>query len=221
MDWLEKYKPKSIDEVVGNRELKQAVKHWIQHPDEMPHLLFAGKTGTGKTTIAYIIAREILKDGFAMSFKEINASDNNNVDFIRNVVINYMRYPAMFFDVPYKILLLDEADYLTPEAQATLRRPLEKYKKNCRVIMTANNPNKIIDAIKEGRVSYFKFNMLSKGEIVKRLQCIAEREGVINVDLNEVAEMSNDSMRNAIAILQQKAISGSNIEDIIKTYLEV
>ena len=115
MDWLEKYKPRSIDEVVGNKELKQAVKHWIQHPDEMPHLLFAGKTGTGKTTIAYIIAKEILKDGFTMSFKEINASDNNN----------------------------------------------------------------------------------------------------------EVAEMSNGSMRNAIAILQQKAISGNSIDDIIKTYLEV
>ena len=220
MDWLEKYHPRKIEDVAGNTELKTAVKHWINNPEEMPHLLFAGKTGTGKTTIAYIIAREILKDGFAMSFKEINASDNNNVDFIRNVVINYMRYPTMYFNAPYKILLLDEADYLTPEAQATLRRPLEKYKKNCRVIMTANNPNKIIDAIKEGRVAYFKFNRLNKDDIVKRLQYIAEQEGITNIDLDNVAEMSNGSMRNAIAILQQRAITEEDsIEKLVMMYV--
>ncbi|MCD6331141.1 MAG: Flp pilus assembly complex ATPase component TadA [Thermoplasmata archaeon] len=220
MDWLEKYKPKSIDEVVGNEELKEAVKHWIQHPDEMPHLLFAGKTGTGKTTMAYIIAKEILKDGFAMSFKEINASDNNNVDFIRNVVIKYMRYSPMF-GVPYKILLLDEADYLTPEAQATLRRPLEKYKKNCRVIMTANNPNKIIDAIKQGRVAFFKFGHIPRSEMKMRLEFIARNEGV-DVDIDDIVDEADGSMRNAIAIMQQKAISGRNeIEKIITAYLGV
>ena len=219
MDWLTKYAPHKIDDVVGNNELKQAVKHWISNPDEMPHLLFAGKTGTGKTTIAYIIARSILNN-FSINFKEINASNNNSVDYIRNVVINYMRYAPIFRDAPYKILLLDEADYLTPEAQATLRRPLEVYKHNCRVIFTANNPNKIIDAIKEGRVSFFKFNRLRKSDIVNRLNYIATKEG-LSVDVERIADESDGSMRKAIALLQQRAITGNNIEKIVMEYLGV
>jgi len=208
MDWVEKYHPRSLDEVAGNKEVKEAVKRYISNPDEMPHLLFAGKTGTGKTTIAYIIANSILGEK-SVNFKEINASDDNNVDFIRNTVINYMRFPPLFRDAPFRILLLDEADYLTPEAQACLRRPLEKYKKNCRVIMTANNPNKIIDALKEGRLQFFKFRPISKSEMRKRLEFIAENEG-ITVDIDEVIEKSNGSMRNAVSIMQATAIVKKN-----------
>ena len=131
-----------------------------------------------------------------------------------------MKHPPLFRNAPYKILLLDEADYLTPEAQACLRRPLEKYKKNCRVIFTANNPNKIIDAIKEGRASFFKFKPLAKSEMRKRLQYIAEKEGV-SVDIEEVLSLSNGSMRNAIAIMQQKAIAKVNKVDVIDELLKV
>jgi len=217
MDWLEKYHPKSIDEVVGNKEVKEAVKKYIFHPDEMPHLLFAGKTGTGKTTIAYIIANEILGRN-SVNFKEINASDDNNVDFIRNTIINYMRFPPLFRDAPFRILLLDEADYLTPEAQAALRRPLEKYKKNCRVIMTANNSNKIIDALKEGRLQFFKFRPIAKSEMRKRLEFIAKKEG-ITVDIDKIIDEANGSMRNAIMIMQREAIVKK--DDLINELLRV
>ena len=219
MDWLKKYKPKSIDELVGNNELKQAVKYWLNNPDEMPHLLFAGKAGTGKTTTAYIIARSILNGSFSMNFKEINASNYNNVDFVRTTIINYMRYSPLLHS-NYKILLLDEADYLTTEAQATLRRPLEKYKDNCRVIMTANNSNKIIEPIRD-RMAVFTFTRLSKKDIIAGLKRIAEAEGVV-VDLEEIADKSDGSMRKAIITMQQRVISGQNeIEKIITSYLGV
>ena len=220
MDWTSKYHPKSLDEVVGNSEVKEAIKMYISDPTTMPHLLFAGKTGTGKTTMAYILVNAILGRAKKINFKEINASNDNNVDYIRNVVINYMRYPPIFQDVPFKILLMDEADYLTAEAQACLRRPLEKYKKNCRVILTANNPNKIIDAIKEGRCQFFKFHSISKSEMRKRLEYIAEQEGV-DVDIDEIIQLSNGSMRNAISIMQQRAITvnikkGDIIDELLK-----
>lgn len=220
MDWLTKYHPKSINEVVGNEEVKEAIKHYIENPEAMPHLLFAGKTGTGKTTLAYILARGILGEKFSINFKELNASHNNNVEFIRQVVINYMRYPPLFLDTPFKILLMDEADYLTAEAQACLRRPLEKYKHNCRVIFTANNPNKIIDAIKEGRVAFFKFKSIQKSEMRKRLLYIAEQEGV-DIDIDEIISEANGSMRNAIAILQRKTIAKAKKVDIIDELLKV
>lgn len=205
MDWLEKYKPKCLDDVVGNKKTKEAIAYYINNPSEMPHLLFAGKTGTGKTTLAHILAHEILKENFYICFKEYNASHNNSVDFVREEVIRYMKYPPMFLNACYKILLLDECDYLTPEAQACLRRPLEVYKKNCRVIMTCNNINKIIDEIKEGRAQVFIFNNI-KEEMKKRLKYIAECEGLNGIDIDDVIEEANGSVRNAITILQQKAI---------------
>ena len=217
MDWSVKYHPKSFDEVVGNKETIQAIKKFIEKGN-IPHMLFYGRAGTGKTTIAELTARAILGDDFATNYKEMNASDDRTIDIVRKQIIPYMRYRG--FSGKFKILFLDEADAITVDAQQALKRPLELYKHNCRVIFACNHVDKIIPEIRD-RCVEFKFTPLSKSDIIKRLKYITEQEGITkDINYDEIYELSGGSMRKAILLLQQQAMtSESRIDEILKAYL--
>lgn len=220
MDWIAKYAPKSLDEVVGNKETIKALREYIINPDSMPHLLFYGATGTGKTTLANILVNQML-DYKEMDYREMNASDDRGIDNVRQRIIPFMRY-APWGD-RFKILILDEADAITVDSWNALKSPLEKYKHNCRVIMICNDIDKIIEPIKEGRCTTFEFNRLSERDIIDRLNFIIQQEGVSNgFDLHSIYNKSGGSMRSAIAILQKIVQSGngmSEIEKIISSYI--
>ena len=224
-DWTVKYAPKSLHEVMGNSEAVRAFHEYINNPESMPHLMLDGFTGTGKTTMVRILVDSIIGDQ-KMNIKEMNASNDRGIDTIRKEIISFMRY-VPWGDVPFKILVLDEADAITREAQECLKAPLEKYKHNCRVIFLCNDGNKIIPEIRLGRCTVFQFKPLKERDIVDRLKYILNQEGINNgFDLELIYRKSGGSMRAAIAILQQMVQSKSNsgeseideIEKIIKAY---
>lgn len=166
--FIEKYRPQSLEEYVGNERIKQKFSDWIEK-DEIPHLLFHGKAGTGKTTMAKILVNNIDCDSIY-----INASDENNVETVRNKIKGFASTIGFR---SWKIIVLDEADYLTPNAQAILRNLMETFADRTRFILTCNYPDKVIEAIKS-RCQSFKIEPPSKKDIAKRLLDICKKEGL-------------------------------------------
>ena len=143
--WVEKYRPDSLNTYIGNEHLKEKVKIYLESED-VPHLLLYGKAGTGKTTLAKIITNNIECDCLY-----INASDENNVDNVRNKI---KTFASSIGFKPLKVVILDEADFLTPNAQAALRNLMETFSKHCRFILTCNYVERIIDPIQSRCQSY-------------------------------------------------------------------
>lgn len=193
--WAEKYRPKKLDEIVGHREFIEKLKKLIDDPKNLPHFLFYGMPGTGKTSTAYAIANEVEAD-----LLEINASEERGIDTVRNRILNFIRHKSLH---AVKILLLEEADGITPEAQLSLRRIMEKYYSNCKFILCANDVNKIIDAVRS-RCYEVHFKLVPVEDMIKRLKFIVECEGldVNDIQLEYIARKSSGDMRKAINMLQ-------------------
>ena len=164
--WVEKYRPIKLDDYVGNEHLKEKVSGYIESED-VPHLLLFGRAGTGKTTLAKLIVKSIECD-----YMVINASDENNVDTVRNKVKNFASSQGF---KKYKIIILDEFDYMTPNAQARLRNLMETFSKHCRFILTCNYVEKIIDPI-QSRCQTFQIVPPSKKEVAVQLDKILKSE---------------------------------------------
>jgi replication factor C small subunit len=183
-------------------------------------MLFAGPAGTGKSTLAVIVAKELFKEYWKENYLELNASDARGIDVIRQEVKNFARTKSLG-SVPFKIVFLDEADALTKEAQQALRRTMENYTSTCRFILSCNYSSKIIDPI-QSRCVVFRFKLLEKKEIEKIVNKIAERE---KLSLNEKAleslyEGSEGDCRRAINLLQaSNSISPNITEEIINILL--
>ncbi len=176
--WVEKYRPTKLDDYVGNENLKAKVKGYIESGD-IPHLLFFGKAGTGKTTLAKLIVKNIESDVMI-----INASDENNVDTVRNKVKNFASGVGF---KPYKIIILDEFDYMTPNAQAILRNLMETFSRHTRFILTCNYHEKIIEPILS-RCQTFAVNPPSKKEVAVHVSDILNKEG-IKFDIKDLADI--------------------------------
>ncbi|MBI2207908.1 replication factor C small subunit [Candidatus Woesearchaeota archaeon] len=210
--WTEKYRPKDFPEIKGQKEIVRRIKAFVEL-ENMPHLLFAGPAGVGKSTLALVIARKFFKDAWHQNFLELNASDERGIDIIRNKVKDFARTKAIG-DVPFKIIFLDECDALTREAQQSLRRTMENYTTTCRFILSCNYSSKIIDPI-QSRCAMFRFKPLEKKEIYAIIEKIEKEEKIkINEKAKEALyEISEGDARKVENILQSSAAVSNNITD--------
>ena len=198
--WVEKYRPKNLENYIGNEHLKSKVEHYLESGD-VPHLLLYGKAGTGKTTLAKLIINNIECD-----YLYINASDENNVDTVRTKVKNFASTIG-FKDT--KVIILDECDYITPNAQAALRNLMETFSKHCRFILTCNYVERIIDPI-QSRCQSFQIIPPSKQEVAKHLHNILVQENVMDTpeDIKILVETGYPDIRRVINSAQRNVVGG-------------
>ena len=214
--WAEKYRPRTLDEIVNQEEIVSRLKKFVEEKN-MPHLLFAGPPGTGKTTAAHCLAHDLYGENYRQYMLELNASDERGIDVIRSKVKEFAR-TRVAANIPFKIVLLDEADNMTADAQQALRRLMEMYTATTRFILIANYPSKIIEPI-QSRCAVFRFTPLKKEDVVSRLKWIADQEKV-EYDLEAleaIYELSEGDMRRAINVLQAAAALGKiTVESVYK-----
>ena len=194
--WTEKYRPQRFSEIKGQKEIVEKVAAFVR-TKSMPHLLFAGPAGVGKTTLALVIAKELYGEHWQQNVLELNASDERGIDVVRVKVKDFARTKAIG-DVPFKIALLDESDALTREAQQALRRTMESYTKTARFILLANYSSKILDPI-QSRCAIFRFRPLERGDIKNILLNVAKHETLdIDADaLESIIDVSEGDARRA------------------------
>ena len=214
LPWVEKYRPKSLDEIIDQEEVVASLRN-ILKTKAVPHMLFAGPPGVGKTAAAHAFARDLFGDRYIDDghFLEINASDERGIQTIREKVKMFARQIPMG-GYGFKILFLDESDQLTDDAQHAFRRVMEQYSVTCRFILAANYSNRIIEPI-QSRCAVFRFKPLSKLDIIKYLKKIADNEGLEIDDqaLEVIYDFSEGDMRKAINILQASASISKKIDE--------
>ena len=217
--WTEKYRPSRFSEVVGQDDVIKRVESLAKSMN-IPHLMFAGPAGTGKSTLALIIVKDLFGSDWKENYLELNASDERGINVIRDKVKNFARTKSIGA-VPFKVIFLDEADALTPEAQQALRRTMENYSSSCRFILSCNYSTKIIDPI-QSRCAIFRFKLLEKKDIEKVIQKIADNEklSIIPEAAEIIYEGSEGDCRRCINLLQSTAsISPSITPDLISTII--
>ena len=202
--WTEKYRPSKFEEMVGQQEIIKRVKSLVQALN-IPHLMLAGPAGTGKSTMALIIVKELFKERWKENYLELNASDERGIDVVRQKVKDFARTKALE-NTPFKVIFLDEADALTKEAQQALRRTMENYSNTCRFILSCNYSSRIIDPI-QSRCVVFRFRLLEKKDIINIIKRIAEQEKlhVLDDTFEILYDSSEGDCRRAINLLQATA----------------
>lgn len=203
--WIEKYRPVRLDQVVGQEETIERLKSYVATKN-LPHLLFSGPPGVGKTASAVSIAREIFgEDLWRENFTELNASDERGIDVVRTKIKNFAKTAPMG-GAEFKIIFLDEADALTSDAQSALRRTMERFSNNCRFILSCNYSSRIIEPI-QSRCAVFRFRRLSDEAIRRRLEYIAKDQGlsVTEDGFEALTYVAQGDMRKAVNSLQAAA----------------
>lgn len=217
--WTEKYRPTLFSEVVGQSDIIKRVES-LTNSLNIPHLLLAGPAGTGKSTLALVIVKSLYGPTWHDNYLELNASDERGINIVREKVKTFARTKSLG-NVPFKVIFLDEADALTPEAQQALRRTMENYSSTCRFILSCNYSSKIIDPI-QSRCAIFRFKLLEKKDIDIVIKKISETEKLtITPEAMEILyEGSEGDCRRAINLLQgTAAISPSINAGLISTII--
>ena len=208
--WTEKYRPRLLRDVVGQEDIIERLKAYADHGN-LPHLLFAGPAGTGKTTCALAMTKELFGEEWRQNFLELNASDERGIDVVRGKIKEFAR-TSPIGGAGFKIIFLDEADALTSDAQAALRRTMERYSHICRFVLSCNYSSKIIDPI-QSRCAVFRFRPLSKEAIIDYLRKISVDEDVEITDeaMEALVHVAQGDMRKAVNSLQVAASLGETI----------
>ena len=204
--WTEKYRPKSLSEVIDQKHVVDKLKVWSKD-GSIPNMLFAGPAGVGKTTAALALAQELFGKDWRQNFLELNASDDRGINVVRGRIKDFARVKAISSE--FKIIFLDESDALTPEAQQALRRTMEKFSGVCRFILSCNYSTRIIDPI-QSRCAVFRFKRLTEKGVSEFVHRIAkgERLTVTEDAITAIFEVSEGDLRKAANLLQAAAAGG-------------
>ncbi len=216
--WVEKYRPSKLSDVIDQTEIIGSLNSLLKNQSEMPHLLFSGSAGVGKTSVALCISKQILGDHWLDNTLELNASDERGINMVRERVKKFSRFAGMFTEIPFKIIILDEADEMTYDAQTALRRIIEDTARICRFILIANNISKIISPI-QSRCAVFKFTTIPEKDAISYLKSIAKKEKIKTDDkaLKAIFDHSEGDLRHAINLMQAASSLGSITEKNVKT----
>jgi len=211
--WTEKYRPKNLSEVVNQVHVVERLKSWVKD-GSIPHLIFAGPAGTGKTCCAIAVAKELFGEHWKENFQETNASDARGIDVVRGRIKDFARIKPIGSD--FKIIFLDESDSLTPEAQQALRRTIERFSDTCRFILSCNYSNKLIEPI-QSRAAVFRFKRLGKEHVAEYLKRVsgAEKLKVSEDSFDAINNISEGDMRRAVNLLQAAAAMGKVTKETV------
>jgi replication factor C small subunit len=207
--WSEKYRPWELSELVDQNDVVDRLQAMLRKPQDLPHLLFTGPPGSGKTTVAIIVAKTLLKEYWKDFTMILNASDERGIDVIRERIKVFASHTDRRAGIPFRVVLLDESDSLTSESQTALRRIMEEFSSGTRFILTANYTSGIIEPI-QSRCAIFRFTRLPKEDAVAHLESICKREKVKyeREALVTLYELSEGDLRRAINQLQAAASIG-------------
>ena len=213
--WVEKYRPSRLDQIINQKDIIRALQNLRKKPNEIPHFIFAGPAGIGKTTAALCIAKELLGENWRRDTLELNASDERGIKMVRERVKEFaavMKFSSTIEndDKPYRIIILDEADEMTSEAQTALRRIIEDSSRTTRFIIICNYLSQLIEPI-QSRCVIFRFTRLPKQEAVDHLSEICKREGIeFDVKaLSRIYDSTSGDLRHSINILQSAATNNT------------
>jgi len=208
--WTEKYRPKTFKDLKGQEEIVAKLEAFAKQKN-LPHLLFSGPAGVGKSTLALVLARAFFGESYRENFLELNASDERGIDVVRVKVKDFARTKALG-NVPFKIIFLDECDALTKEAQQALRRTMENHTSTCRFVLAANYSSKIIDPI-QSRCAVFRFKPLAKEHVLELIDHVAKGEKLeMDIKAKEaLATVAEGDLRRVVNILQSCAAVAKNI----------